>query len=68
MRNDAIQASSATSMEEYQQHNQLARDIEVFLRKNIVQGVKAAETAQGGTETWRMSFFSLPRCLSYLTH
>ncbi|KAF7777557.1 hypothetical protein Agabi119p4_3629 [Agaricus bisporus var. burnettii] len=54
MRNDAIQASSATSVEEYQQHNQLARDIEVFLRKNIVQGIKVAETAQGSTETWRL--------------
>ncbi|EKM83041.1 hypothetical protein AGABI1DRAFT_111562, partial [Agaricus bisporus var. burnettii JB137-S8] len=54
MRNDAIQASSVTSVEEYQQHNQLARDIEVFLRKNIVQGIKVAETAQGSTETWRL--------------
>jgi hypothetical protein len=56
MRNDAIQASSVTDAKEYEHYNQLARDVEVFLRKNIVQGIKLAEETQDSTEKWRMSF------------
>lgn len=53
MRDDAVRARSVTSPEEYQQHIQLANDIAVFLRRNIVQGVKMAEATQDGAETWR---------------
>jgi phage tail tube protein FII len=56
MRNDAVHASSVTNAQEYEQHNQLAREVEVFLRKNIVQGIKLGEETQGSAETWRMSF------------
>ncbi|KAF9452285.1 hypothetical protein P691DRAFT_697559 [Macrolepiota fuliginosa MF-IS2] len=54
MRDDALNARSLTNPEEYQQHIQLNKDIAVFLRRNIVQGVKVAETGQDGRETWHL--------------
>lgn len=53
MRNDAINAQSVTNSEEYQQHVQLARDIAVFLRRNVVQGTKISDADQSSSETWR---------------
>ncbi len=57
MRNDAVGARSITSSEEYQQHVQLAQDMAVFLRRNVVQGTKSSEADQGSGETWRACFF-----------
>lgn len=62
MRDDAVKAQSVTNPEEYQQHVQLAKDIAVFLRRNIVQGVKVANASPDGSETWRgfLPFQTIP--------
>lgn len=53
MRDDAINARSVTNPEEYRQHTQLACDVTVFLRRNVVQGTKISEADQSASETWR---------------
>jgi hypothetical protein len=59
MRNDAVNARSVINPEEYQQHIQLAKDVAVFLRRNIVQGMRVAEGNQENDETWRTCFLEL---------
>ncbi|KAM6500882.1 RF-1 domain containing protein [Amanita muscaria] len=50
MRQDALAGREITEPGQYEQQVQLARDIAVILRKNIVQGVK--EGSHSGIETW----------------
>ncbi|KAF7295061.1 C-CAP/cofactor C-like domain-containing protein [Mycena indigotica] len=52
MRQDALVASSVTDPAAYEQHNTLAREISVILRKNIVQ---ASRTQQSDTWTLRIT-------------
>ncbi|KAF8626261.1 hypothetical protein AX15_004936 [Amanita polypyramis BW_CC] len=56
MRQDAILSRSITNLKEYQQQEQLARDVADVLRKNVVQGVKVAEDPHSGFDTWRLHF------------
>jgi hypothetical protein len=50
MRQDALVGREITDPGQYEQQAQLARDIAVVLRKNVVQGVK--ESSHSGIETW----------------
>ncbi|KIL68583.1 hypothetical protein M378DRAFT_8634 [Amanita muscaria Koide BX008] len=53
MRQDALAGREITEPGQYEQQVQLARDIAVILRKNVVQGVK--EGSHSGIETWKLA-------------
>jgi len=61
MRNDAVKAQALTNAKEYERHTQFANDVAEFLRKNVIQGVKAAEGNQGGDGIWCKLMFTRDR-------
>ena len=48
MRNDALAARAITDPETYEQQNQLGMEIAIFLRRNVIQGVKVPNATNDG--------------------
>lgn len=50
MRSDAHRAQAEVNSDAYSAQNQHATDVALFLRRNVVQGIKVGE--QADKETW----------------